>query len=424
MGLGKTVQTIAWAVSDRVAHPDEGPILIVAPLTLLTNWQREFARFAPDLKVYVHHGDGRHVASGFLRAAAEADVVITGYSLLVRDYDALSEVKWRALVLDEAQAIKNPDTKVASAVRALLPPKRIALTGTPVENSVSDLWSIEEFLNPGLLGERKAFEDRFVRPLAFDPRAAVGRRLKDALEPFVLRRLKGETDVAAELAPKTLMREWCRLLPADRAAYESALADYRAGARRPGDVFALLTELKLACDGEGKRERLFEILDGVLSGGESALVFTQYAKVGAVLKDELRARYGFAIQFLHGGLTVRQREAEIAAFNARSGRIFILSLKAGGYGLNLTKATHVVHFDRWWNPAVENQATDRAHRIGQTKPVFVHALVTTGTVEERVDRILTRKASVADTLVTSGESFLLGLAPEELEQVVGLEAEP
>ena len=409
MGLGKTIQVIAWVLSaidcNRLQSTAVGGgILIVAPLTLLSNWKHEFAKFAPSLRVYVHQGERRHLASGFRKTVHEADVTITSYNLLVRDYTDFSEINWHALVLDEAQAIKNPDTQAARAIRALTPPKRIALTGTPVENSVADLWSLEEFLNPGFLGPRKDFADRFAKPIAADERSAAGKRLRHALEPFVLRRLKSDREIAAELGEKREIREYCELTAEQRRDYEMALADFRASDHAQGDVFALLTRLKLICDGAGKLGRLFELVETIFENGESALVFTQYAKVGAWLRDELGKRFARRFPFLHGGLSASEREVQVQAFQAsKRPNLFILSLKAGGFGLNLTKATHVIHFDRWWNPAVESQATDRAHRIGQAKTVFVHLFISAGTLEEHVDEILERKARVADSVITEQE---------------------
>ena len=425
MGLGKTIQVIAWILGivrmndcsncsiaggmgnrtiEQSEQSNNKPILIVAPLTLLSNWRHEFVKFAPGLRVYVHQGEKRHLASGFRKAVHEADVTITSYNLLVRDYTDFSEIDWNALVLDEAQAVKNPDTQAARAIRALTPPKRIALTGTPVENSVADLWSLEEFLNPGFLGSRKEFAERFVKPIAADDRSAAGKRLRHALEPFVLRRLKSDKGIAAELGPKREIREYCELTADQRRDYEMALADFRASEHAQGDVFALLTRLKLICDGAGKLERLFDLVETIFENGESALVFTQYAKVGAWLRDELEKRFARRFPFLHGGLSATERESQVQTFQtSKRPNLFILSLKAGGFGLNLTKATHVIHFDRWWNPAVENQATDRAHRIGQKKTVFVHLFISAGTLEEHVDEILERKARVADSVITEAE---------------------
>lgn len=404
MGLGKTIQTIAWLTSRTSQTSHTSSSLIVAPLTLLANWRRELATFAPSLSVYVHQGDTRHFASGFRKAAQAADVVLTSYNLLVKDYTAFSEVTWNALVLDEAQAIKNPDTQVARAVKALMPPKRIALTGTPIENTIRDVWAIEDFLNPGFLGDRKSFEDRFVKPLAYDPNCNAGKKLAHALEPFILRRLKTDANIAAEIGDKREIREYCVLDATARKAYEEALASFRATEHTQGDIFALITELKLICDGQSKIDHLISLLETIFAAGESALIFTQYAKVGAVLQKTLQQHFAKLIPFLHGELSAAKREGEIRRFNCLGPQAFILSLRAGGFGLNLTKATHVIHFDRWWNPAVENQATDRAHRIGQEKDVMVHLMITEGTIEERVDELLRKKSSLKD-LIQDGQAF-------------------
>ena len=428
MGLGKTIQTIAWILLSRSPSTSNAlrPFLIVAPLTLLSNWRHEFAKFAPGLKVYVHQGENRQLSRGFKLMTKDCDVVITSYSLLVRDYSILRETDWEGLVLDEAQAIKNPDTQVARATRSLGARKRVALTGTPIENSVSDVWSLEEFLNPTFLGDRKSFADRFVKPIAVDERTRAAKRLRRALEPFVLRRLKSDPEIVGELGEKREVKEYCTLSPIQRNEYEAVLEEYRTSEKRQGDVFALLTRLKLVCDGAGKLERLCELLESVFEAGESALVFSQYAKVGERIRKALAKRFGRTFPFLHGGLTARQREAEIAAFKDGGNSVptcFILSLKAGGFGLNLTEATHVIHFDRWWNPAVEAQATDRAHRLGQTKTVFVHSFITEGTLEEHIDEILERKARVAGSLVQSGESFLRELSADEFNQVITLDSQ-
>ncbi len=437
MGLGKTVQAIAWILHHRNslnsdtrtrehAHASSSPVLVVAPVSVTTNWVREFRRFAPGLRVLLHQGSGR-ASGGFLqRDCAQADVVVTGYSLLVRDFPALSTIQFSALVLDEAQTIKNPDTRVSRAARALDVPVKVALTGTPFENSANDLWSLEEFLNPGLLGARADFEESFTRAIRDDARSGAAAKLKRILEPFMLRRLKTDPGVAAELGEKREVREYCPLAPAQRRRYEDALAAFRAdagaeGASR-GRILALLTELKLVCDGEGKLARLDELLAEIFANGESCLVFTQYAKVGRMIRAHLQETTGRLFPFLHGGLTPAQREAEIAAFDADpEPNAFILSLKAGGFGLNLTRATHVIHFDRWWNPAVENQATDRAHRIGQTKTVFVHAFICAGTLEDHIDELLESKRYLANEVVAGGESFLLKMDGRELDRVLSLD---
>ena len=451
MGLGKTAQTIAFILHRKASRP----ALVVAPVSVTTNWTRELARFAPSLKVYLHQGAERHTGSLFSKACREADVVVTGYALFAKDFTLFAENVFSALVLDEAQTVKNPDTRISRAVRALDVPVRVALTGTPLENSADDLWALEAFLNPGLLGERKEFADAFTRVLRADAHAGVASRLRHILEPFMLRRLKTEPGIAAELGERREIREWCTLNPRQRALYESALATFReemseladvrkerAGEAdrrvrntRRGRILALLTELKEICDssalvegGEaadgGKVRRLDELLDSIFDAGESCLVFTQYARMGRLLRAHLQERFGRRFPFLHGSLSPAQRDEEIAAFNADSEpNAFILSLKAGGFGLNLTRATHVIHFDRWWNPAVENQATDRAHRIGQLRDVFVHLFICAGTLEERVDELLETKRRLAGEIVGSGESFLLKMSDREFERMVSLDGE-
>ncbi len=440
MGLGKTVQTIAWLLrlaqrrrqrkaTDRAPS---GPALIVAPVSVTTNWTRELSRFAPELRVLLHQGEGRAHGGVLAADCRRADVVVTGYSLLVKDFRDLRSIAFSALVLDEAQTIKNPDTRVAKAVCALDVPMRVALTGTPLENSARDLWSLEEFLNPGLLGERRDFMDTYGRDLAVDTpaslSAAAAGKLRHLLAPFMLRRLKSDPGIAAELGDKREVREYCLLSSGQRRDYEDALRRFREDAAadsdtrlRRGRALALLTELKQICDGDGKLERLDELLENIFAVGESALVFTQYVRVARRIREHLADTFGRRFPFLHGGLAPSAREAEIAAFNADpQPNVFLVSLKAGGFGLNLTRATHVVHFDRWWNPAVENQATDRAHRIGQSRAVLVHLLICAGTLEDRIDALLEEKRRLAGDVVVSGESFLAQMSEREFERTVAL----
>ena len=427
MGLGKTVQTIAWVLARR-----QRPVLVVSPVSVTTNWAREFARFAPGLRVLLHQGPTRALGGTFAVACRRADVVITGYSLLVRDFRDLQAVAFSALVLDEAQTIKNPDTRVSKAARALNVPVRVALTGTPLENSALDLWSIEEFLNPGLLGERRDFVEAYVRDLsassAVAGASAAAAKLRHTLAPFMLRRLKSDPEIAAELGAKREIREYCALSPEQRRAYEDALRHFHEEAAEPasnsrhGRMLALLTELKLVCDGEGKLARLDELLEEIFAAGESALVFTQYVTVAKRIREHLAESFGRRFPFLHGGLSAVAREGEIAAFNEDpQPNAFLISLKAGGFGLNLTRATHVIHFDRWWNPAVENQATDRAHRIGQNRTVFVHLFICAGTLEDRIDAILEDKRRLAGDVIASGEAFLAKMSEVEFERTVALE---
>lgn len=430
MGLGKTIQTISYLLHRKEnASVPATPALVVAPVSVTTNWIRELRRFAPGLSTILHQGATRGMGRSLRLACRAADVVVTGYSLLVKDWEELCHVGFGALVLDEAQKVKNPDTLVSRAVRALDVPVKIALSGTPLENNAADLWAIEEVLNPGLLGSRASFDEEYARPIREDARTAAAAKLKRTLEPFMLRRLKTDPGIAAELGAKREIREYCQLSPAQRMQYESALSTYRddmaaeaSAIAKRGRSLALLTELKLVCDGAGKIARLDELLSEIFAAGESCLIFTQYAKVGRTIRAHLLETFGVEFPFLHGGLSPAQREAEICAFNESSGpNAFILSLKAGGYGLNLTRATHVVHFDRWWNPAVENQATDRAHRIGQTKTVFVHLFICSGTLEDRIDALLETKRLLANEIVGSGESFLLKMGGDEFERMVELE---
>jgi non-specific serine/threonine protein kinase len=438
MGLGKTVQTIAWMASlHGRRNGASAPFLVVAPVTLLANWRREIGRFAPTFKVVVHHGASRNPGEILAAAVSDADVVLTSYPVFVKDYPFLRRIRWDGLVLDEAQTIRNHETRAARAASALGAPRRVALTGTPVENSVADIWSIENCLNPGFLGDRKSFVERYAEPASIGPGGPAAARLAAALEPFVLRRLKTDPAVAAEIGPKQEKVEYCELTPLQIREYEDAVSSYRRGTGRRGDALALITRLKLVCDGlhvgadgapdaaafaaGGKFLRLAELLDSIFAAGESALVFTQYAKVGAMLKTALETRFARPAPFLHGSLSAAAREAEIAKFRSSTApSAFVLSVKAGGLGLNLVKATRVVHFDRWWNPAVEAQATDRAHRIGQANAVFVHKFVAEGTLEERVDAIIERKAGAAGAAVVSGESFLMSLADDELLETVSL----
>jgi SNF2 family DNA or RNA helicase len=322
---------------------------------------------------------------------------------------------------------------MAQSARAFPCLDRVALTGTPFENRVTDIWSIEEFLNAGLLGPRSEFVEDFERPIREGGSAPAMAELKKALAPFLLRRLKNDPEIAAELGAKREIREYCVLSARQRAAYEVALARYANAPREErgskGHALALLTELKLVCDGMGgdgeiyggKVERLVELLESIFDAGESVLVFTQYVKVGERIKALIEKKFARKVPFLHGGLTPSARDSQIAAFNSsEQPTAFVLSLKAGGFGLNLTKATHVIHYDRWWNPAVENQATDRAHRIGQSRTVFVHLFISHGTLEDRIDRILEEKRTIAGELVVSGESFLLKMSDKEFARTVAL----
>jgi len=442
MGLGKTVQLLALVASDA-GTPDRRPTLLVCPMSVVGSWQREAARFTPGLRVHVHHGSERPRGKAFRAAVGDSDLVVTTYALLARDAAALREVAWHRLVLDEAQAIKNAATKAAVAARSVPAARRFAVTGTPVENRLADLWSLMEFANPRLLGSAGDFKEQFATPVERhgDPEAA--QRLRALTQPFVLRRLKTDTSIITDLPEKLEMDVLCTLTREQAALYQAVVADMleriatTTGIERRGLVLATMTKLKQVCnhpaqflrDGSrvtgrsGKLERLEETLDEVLASGEKALLFTQYAEFGEMLRSHLSARFGREVAFLHGGVSKPARDAMVSRFQSAAGPpLFVLSLKAGGTGLTLTAANHVVHVDRWWNPAVEDQATDRAFRIGQTRAVQVRKLVCAGTLEEKIAAMIRDKRGLAASIVGSGEGWLTELSTTALRELFTLEA--
>ncbi|MBO0714244.1 MAG: DEAD/DEAH box helicase, partial [Acidimicrobiales bacterium] len=444
MGLGKTAQLLALEVAERSEGRRPPPTLVVCPMTVVGNWQHEAARFAPRLRVLVHHGPDRLGGKAFARAAARADLVITTYGLVARDVERLSSLEWSRVVLDEAQNVKNSETRQAKAVRRLSSRHRVALTGTPVENRLSELWSIMEFLNPGLLGSERGFRERFAAPIeryGDDEAAGVLRRCTG---PFVLRRLKTDRSIIADLPEKLEIKVYCNLTKEQASLYQAVVDDMLTriaeaeGMERRALVLTTMLKLKQVCnhpvhllgdgssaDGRsGKLSRLIEILEEAASEGDRALVFTQFAEMGKLLHAHLQSRLGREVLWLHGATLKRARDEMVARFQQEGGpAIFVLSLKAGGTGLNLTAANHVVHFDRWWNPAVEDQATDRAFRIGQRRDVQVRKLICAGTLEERIDELIERKRGLAERIVGSGEGWLTELSTEELRQVVALSAD-
>lgn len=445
MGLGKTIQLIALLLQERQNGSRPGPTLLFVPMSVVGNWRREIARFGPSLKTLVHHGPDRLGGETFIRKAEKSDVIITTYGLAHRDQAVLQKVKWHRLALDEAQKIKNPSAHQSTAVRALEAPHRLALTGTPLENHLSELWSIMEMLNPGLLGSAASFRGRFAVPvekLGDQQRAEQLRRL---IRPFMLRRIKSDPTVECDLPEKMEMRVFCNLTTEQAALYQSTVQqmldeiDRAVGIRRRGLILATLTRLKQICNHpshllrdkgpltgrSGKCERIVEMLEEVIEEGDAALVFTQYREMGDLLQKLLGERLNQTIPFLHGGTPSAERDRLVAGFQdgTSSSPIFLLSLKAGGFGLNLTRANHVFHFDRWWNPAVEEQATDRVHRIGQTRRVQVHKFVCIGTIEDRIDKLLSEKAALADRIVGSGDEWLTGLSTRELRDYLTLTEE-
>ncbi len=437
MGLGKTAQLIA----SLVAEPLDAPTLVVCPVSVLGNWERELARFAPHLRTVVHHGPGRASGGRFADQVADHDVVLTTYSLIARDQSAIGGVAWARLVLDEAQQVKNPGAAQTRAVAGVGARRRIALTGTPVENRLSELWSIMNIVNPGLLGSARAFRKTFSEPIERDQDTAATERLRRVTAPFVLRRLKTDRSIITDLPDKIETTETCPLTKEQATLYQAVVDDLleRAadadGMSRRGLVLAGLLRLKQVCnhpalfaaDGSGlvgrsgKLTRAEELLEEIVAAGDKVLCFTQFAQWGTLLQPYLAARYAADVHWLHGGVARAARDTMVSRF-AETGRssIFLISLKAGGTGLNLTAASHVIHLDRWWNPAVEDQATDRAFRIGQQRNVQVHKLVSAGTVEERIDAMIAGKRALADRVVGTGEEWLTELDTDELRDIVAL----
>ena len=445
MGLGKSPQTLALLQAELDARTDTGPTLLICPMSLVGNWQREAARFTPELAVHVHHGADRLAGPGLAAAVAAADLVITTYGVVTRDRAALAQVPWARLVCDEAQNIKNASTRQAQAVRAIPAAARIALTGTPVENRLTELWSIMEFTSPGLLGPAEKFRQRFAIPIERNSDAAATEQLKRITGPFILRRLKTDKSVIADLPDKLEMKVWCNLTPEQASLYQATVDDMMErieaadpGIERRGLVLATMAKLKQVCnhpahllgDGSrlagrsGKLARLEEICDEIIEAGDKALCFTQYAEFGTMLQPYLAARLGCEVHFLHGGTAKKRRDEFVRDFQEGTGpAVFLLSLKAGGTGLNLTAANHVIHVDRWWNPAVEDQATDRAFRIGQRRDVQVRKFVCVGTVEERIDQMIEDKKALAQAIVGTGESWLTELSVSDLRRVIELSPE-
>jgi non-specific serine/threonine protein kinase len=442
MGLGKTVQLLALIAGDA---PEAAPTLLVCPTSLVGNWQREAAKFTPELRVHVHHGAERPRGKAFTDTVDAADVVITTYALAARDAEALGKITWHRVVVDEAQAIKNAATRQAAAVRALPARSRFAVTGTPVENRLADLWSIMEFASPGLLGTATAFKRDFAEPIERHGNDEAAARLRRITGPFVLRRVKTDKSIISDLPEKLEMDVLCNLTAEQASLYQAVVDDMLAriessdGIERRGLVLATMTKLKQVCNHpaqflhddsrltgrSGKLARLDEILEEVLAAGEKALLFTQYATFGGMLRAHLGARFGREVLFLHGGVDQRERDAMVTRFqsgDAGTPPLFVLSLKAGGTGLTLTAANHVVHVDRWWNPAVEDQATDRAFRIGQRRAVQVRKFVCAGTVEEKIAGMIHEKRGLAAKIVGTGEQWLTGLSTADLRQLLALES--
>ena len=442
MGLGKTATTLAHLLE----RP--GPHLVVCPLSVVRNWSQESARFTPKLDVKIHHGANRTQGLGDDDTLFDSDpdrqLVITTYGLLPRDLEHLGAVKWSTVVLDEAQMVKNPNTKAARAVRQLRADQKLALTGTPVENRLSELWSILDAVNPGLLGGLQKFREQFGTPIERHGDEVAAARLRRITQPFILRRTKADRRLLPDLPDKIEQIAYAKLTREQATLYQQVVdqlladAEQAKGMRRRGLVLAALMRLKQICnhpahalgDGSrlagrsGKLTRFDELVTDLLDQGERALVFTQFREMGELLRTHIGEQFHFDAPFLHGGVSRVGRDRMVDAFQDGSGPpLLLVSLKAGGTGLNLTAASQVIHYDRWWNPAVEDQATDRAWRIGQERTVNVHKLVCEGTVEERIGVVIDDKRKLADAVVGTGEAWLSELSTDELRDLVVLELE-
>jgi SNF2 family DNA or RNA helicase len=448
MGLGKTIQMIALFLHERsLLVPGERlpPTLIMCPMSIISNWKNELKRFAPEINVLLHHGINRMGKEEFAKEISLYDVVITTYALVAPDLEKLNSVCWNRIVLDEAQNIKNNHTKQTQAIKKLNGGHRVALTGTPLENRLLELWSIMDFLNPYYLGGAKEFSQKYAVPIERFGDVDKSEQLKRVIRPFILRRVKTDKNVIKDLPEKIETKEHCYLTKEQVSLYESVVKrmletiDKYEGIKRRGIILSVLIQLKQICNHpvqylkdessltgrSGKMTRLHELLDEVMAEGDKALIFTQFSQMGHLLKKDLQERLKQEVLFLHGMSTKTQRDEMIERFQSKDSapHLFILSLKAGGLGLNLTSANHVFHFDRWWNPAIENQATDRAFRIGQKKTVHVHKFMCQGTVEEKIDEMIKRKTHLTDLVVEQGENWITELSTEDLKNLFHLKLE-
>lgn len=445
MGLGKTCQALTFLLGEQERGRLTRPWLLVCPNSIVANWRKEVERFAPSLRLHVRQGAGRSRGPDFERALEECDLVVCSFGITHRDFDQLRDVEWGGLIVDEAQNLKNPGAKQTRAVRRLRAPMRFALTGTPLENRLTDLWSIMEILNPGFLGPERTFRRTFTAAVesAHDPEAT--EELRRLVRPFILRRLKTDPKVIRDLPEKHQTRVYCNLTPEQASLYQAAVdqclerIERNTGFARRGEILRTLTRLKQICNHpenflaaggvltgrSGKLTRLVEILTEVTQQGERTLVFTQFAEMAKLLAPHLSEVLDAEVPVLHGSVSLADRDAVVTRFQEAPAPppVLVVSLKTGGYGLNLTRASQVVHYDRWWNPAVENQATDRAFRIGQRKRVLVHKFLCTGTLEERIADLLERKSALAESVIGTGEGWLTSLSSEALQNVLVLAPE-
>ncbi|MCB0630142.1 MAG: SNF2-related protein [Saprospiraceae bacterium] len=438
MGLGKTLQVITTLLKlkeDGELKKQKG--LIIVPTTLLTNWAKEIAKFAPELNTHIYHGPNRTLAP-----LKEVDLLITTYGLVRSEAAKLQKQKWLTVIIDEAQNIKNPATAQTKAVKKIKAPVRIAMSGTPVENRLSEYWSIFDFSNSGYLGNLKKFKDNYAKPIEIDRDQERLQHFRQITDPFILRRVKSDKNIIQDLPDKIEKDQFCTLTPEQAALYQNvvdqnlkAVSETEEHIQRQGLIFKLMTALKQVCNHpahflkkgdekpelSGKSQLMMSLLQQILDNEEKALIFTQYQEMGKMLARMIESEFGFEPPFLHGGVSRKMRDEMVEDFqNNRTTRIMLLSLKAGGTGLNLTAASNVIHYDLWWNPAVEAQATDRAYRIGQSRNVMVHRFITQGTFEEKINKLLQSKKELADLTVSSGEKWVGDLSNEELRELITL----
>ncbi|MBA3751233.1 DEAD/DEAH box helicase [Candidatus Dependentiae bacterium] len=441
MGLGKTIQVIALLLHEKKTTPFTVPHLLICPMSVLGNWQQELEKFAPSITVMIHHSAKRLSAESFKEEALKHDIVITTYSLSARDHEELLSITWKSLILDEAQNIKNSSSKQTQVIKTLQAQSKLALTGTPIENRLGELWSLMDFLNKGYLGSEDKFHKKFTAPIERNNDQQRAAALKNLIQPFILRRVKTDKSIIQDLPDKIETKELCYLTKEQATLYQSVLdtmlktIENAEGIERKGLVLSTLLKLKQICnhpvnfiqdnssleERSGKLNRLEELLEEILAEGGKSLIFTQFATMGHLLHKHLTSLYKKEVLYLYGGTPKKARDKMIEQFQTSEGpSIFVLSLKAGGTGLNLTQANHVFHFDRWWNPAVENQATDRAFRIGQKKMVQVHKFVCAGTLEDRIDRLIEQKKQLTDLVISAGEHWITELSTDELKELFTL----
>ncbi|MEM1502802.1 DEAD/DEAH box helicase [Domibacillus sp. 8LH] len=445
MGLGKTVQLISYLLHVEKRERPETPALIICPTSVLGNWQRELAAFSPDLSVMLYYGKDRPRGEAFLESIANADVVLTTYGLVHSDFDTLEKIEWNTVALDEAQNIKNAGTKQSRAVRKLKSRHAIALTGTPMENRLSELWTIFDFTNRGWLGTLAQFQKTYMAPIEKEHDAGRVAALQAKIRPFLLRRTKTDPEAALGLPDKVEQKEYCPLSKEQAVLYEQAVRETMdqigqlTAFERRGLILRLLNQLKQLCshpalylkeddpedvqERASKMEKLMELAGNIYEQGEACLIFTQYIGMGEMIQRELSGAFGIEVPFLNGATPKQERDKLVMQFQNGEFPFFLLSLKAGGTGLNLTAANHVIHYDRWWNPAVENQATDRAYRIGQSRFVHVHKFITTGTIEEKIDAMIESKQAASSEIIQSG-AFIASMTDRELAELFTLDKNP